>query len=74
MAKSKPRKYFVHGIPLVCPICNHNRFFTRETLMNTPGMSLLGWDWANKAATNFICERCTHILWFVEVDNISFEE
>ncbi len=49
---------------LECPICNHDGFWTRETLMNTPGMTILGLDWANKNAVNYVCDNCNYIMWF----------
>ena len=53
-------------IQLVCPICGGKKFFKRATLMNTAGMTFLDLDWANPEATNFICEDCTYIYWFLE--------
>lgn len=53
-------------IELVCPICGGKKFFKRSTLMNTAGMTFLDLDWVNPEATNFICEDCTYIFWFME--------
>lgn len=65
MSKNREAGEFtVQGKKLVCPFCSHNRFYTRRTLLNTVGMTFIGLDWANKEATNFICEHCGHILWF----------
>ncbi|AZR73631.1 hypothetical protein BBF96_09670 [Anoxybacter fermentans] len=64
MDKRKAKKYEVKGYKLVCPICGHERFWTRKTLMNTPGVTFLGFDWANKEADNYICENCGYIMWF----------
>jgi uncharacterized protein (DUF983 family) len=54
----------VQGHPLKCPVCGYGKFWTRRTLMNTPGMTFLGVEWANKQADNYVCNRCSHILWF----------
>lgn len=59
------KEYEVVGNRLTCPICDHNRFTMRRSLLNTRGLTFLDLDWANRRATNFVCERCGHILWFV---------
>lgn len=65
MAKDKEAKQRqVKGKKLVCPICGYDQFQTRRTLMNTPGLTFLGLDWANRSADNFICDNCGHVLWF----------
>jgi len=63
-AKHEATTHEVQGHPLKCPICGYDRFWTRRTLMNTPGMTFLGVEWANKQAENYVCNRCGHILWF----------
>ena len=60
------KQYSISGKKLVCPICQNNEFWTRETLMNTTGMTLAGIEWANRKATNYICNNCSHILWFMK--------
>jgi DNA-directed RNA polymerase subunit M/transcription elongation factor TFIIS len=54
----------VHGKVLECPVCGHDKFWKRQTLMNTPGMTFWGFDWANKQADNLICDKCGYIYWF----------
>ena len=56
----------VNGKQISCPICDHNIFWKRKTLLNTSVLTMLGFDWANKEAQNFICDECGHILWFLE--------
>ena len=53
-------------IELVCPICGGKKFYERKTLMNTAGMTFMGWEWANPEAINYICEDCSYIYWFME--------
>jgi ribosomal protein S27AE len=65
MKSKEPNYYEVNGKPLSCPICSNKRFLARETLMNTPGMTIMGIEWANKAAQNYICDNCGYILWFM---------
>ena len=55
----------INGKDLQCPHCEHNRFWTRATLMNTPGITFLGLEWANKKATNYVCDRCGYVVWFL---------
>jgi uncharacterized protein YbaR (Trm112 family) len=55
----------VAGRQLVCPFCDHDRFFVRLTLMNTRGATFFGLDWANREADCYICERCGYVYWFM---------
>jgi len=57
-------KRTVRGKSLTCPVCGHGEFWKRQTLMNTPGMTFWGFDWANKQADNLICDSCGYIFWF----------
>ena len=59
------KEYEVLGNRLTCPVCGHGRFSLRRSLLNTRALTFLDLDWANRRATNFVCERCGHILWFV---------
>jgi hypothetical protein len=59
------RAYEVLGHQLRCPICQHDHFTMRRSLLNTRGLTLLDLDWANRRATNFVCAQCGHILWFI---------
>ncbi len=34
--------------------------------MNTKGATFFGFEWANKEATNYVCDQCNHVLWFLE--------
>jgi len=29
-------------------------------------MTFFGLDWANKEATNYICENCGYVMWFMD--------
>jgi hypothetical protein len=59
------KTYEVLGRQLRCPICQHDHFRVRRSLLNTPGLTFLNLDWANRRATNFVCARCGHMLWFI---------
>jgi hypothetical protein len=54
----------VEGEKLTCPICGSTYFEVRNSLLNSRGASLLGLDWADQGATNFICVHCKYIYWF----------
>lgn len=56
----------IKGNEVKCPICSHDKFRDKKTLMNTVGLSFFGFDWANKEAQNYICEECGHVLWFLK--------
>jgi len=67
MAKTKEVKEFsISGQKLTCPICDHTEFWTRETLMNTTGMTIAGIEWANRKAINYICNNCGYVYWFMK--------
>jgi hypothetical protein len=66
MRKKEASELHVQGKQVHCPVCHHDRFWTRRTLLNTRGASFFSFDWLNKGAVNQICDRCGHILWFYE--------
>ncbi len=67
MTKEKDvQEFLIHGKKLECAICKHTLFWTRKTLMNTSGMSIMGLDWANKNATNYVCNNCGYVFWFLD--------
>jgi DNA-directed RNA polymerase subunit RPC12/RpoP len=55
----------IKGKSLKCPVCGHKEFWKRRTLMNTPGMTFFGVEWANKQADNLVCDSCGYIFWFM---------
>jgi rubredoxin len=59
------KSYEVLGHQLRCPICQHDSFTMRRSLLNTRGLTFLDLDWANRRATNFVCAQCGYILWFM---------
>ncbi len=54
----------IRGRQLVCPVCRHTEFFSREYLLNTRLATFFKVDWANHAATTYVCGQCGHIMWF----------
>jgi hypothetical protein len=59
------KEFEVLGKQLTCPICGNTRFTMRRSLLNTRALTFLDLDWANRRATNFVCQSRGHILWFV---------
>lgn len=53
------------GRELSCAVCGNATFRERSSLMNTKMLTFFNLDWANKAATNFICSRCGYVFWFL---------
>lgn len=51
--------------PLQCLVCGHDRFRERQAQLNTAAATFFGFDWANRTATCMVCERCSHIHWFL---------
>ncbi len=49
---------------IICPNCGNDSFQTRDVLLNTPGMSFFGLDWANRTASALICTKCGRIEWY----------
>ena len=64
MAKKEVKEFTVDGKKITCPVCEHDRFWTRRTLMNTRGASFLSFDWLNLDALNKICNNCGYVFWF----------
>ena len=56
----------VNGRPLECVVCRHHRFLHRRGMLNTPGLTFLNLDWANRTADLYICDACGYIHWFLE--------
>ncbi len=58
-------KYRLGGKEIVCPHCGHNEFDQAVALLNTPGMTFMGLDWANRTASVLSCRKCGTIEWFL---------
>lgn len=57
---------FVREQQVWCQFCKGGEFDQREIKLNTAGFSLLGLDWANKAATGLVCRECGYVQMFLE--------
>jgi hypothetical protein len=74
MTEIEIKKVKVKGKNLVCPVCSNDEFWRRTTLMNTSGMTFMGWDWLNREGENFICSNCGYVFWFFDKDQRSAED
>ena len=52
MARREAKAYEVQGYKLVCPVCGHDLFWTRRSLLNTATATFFNLDWANREANN----------------------
>jgi DNA-directed RNA polymerase subunit RPC12/RpoP len=58
--------YLVVGGRLIrCPVCGHDRFAQRRTLLSSRAAALFNTQWASDSAATRICQQCGHILWFL---------
>ncbi|MCL6097557.1 MAG: DNA-binding protein [Bacteroidetes bacterium] len=56
---------------IICPHCGSDKFQIRDVLLNTPGMTFFGLDWANRDASALICTTCTRIEWYFEKPKVT---
>jgi DNA-directed RNA polymerase subunit RPC12/RpoP len=61
---NEPRKYEVAKRPVRCPHCGESLFVDGRALLNTPGLTFMNLDWANRSATILVCSECGRIEWF----------
>ncbi len=59
-------RYRTQNRAIVCALCGHNEFHQATALLNTPGMTFFGLDWANRTATLLSCRQCGRIEWFLQ--------
>ena len=55
----------IAGKQLVCEICRHTKFYSREGKIQTTAMTFFDLDWANASATCLVCEQCGYVHWFL---------
>ncbi|MFC4600437.1 hypothetical protein [Cohnella hongkongensis] len=58
-------KFSAAGVRTICPCCGNDTFDKDYRQLNSRGATFFGLDWANRNATILVCQRCTHILWFM---------
>ncbi len=60
-----PKQVTADGIIVTCSHCGGDAFHTASALLNTPGATFLGLEWANQSAEVNTCAGCGHLEWFV---------
>lgn len=50
--------------PFTCLVCGSDRFTQREVLLNTSGVTFLGFDAFNRAADGAVCTACGFVHHF----------
>ena len=55
----------VEGAPVACPICRHDRYRMKRTLMESKAAAMWDMEWASPSADTYICLRCGHVMWFM---------
>ncbi len=60
-----PASFSSGGKKIQCPHCNGEQFEAADILLNTPGLTFFGLDWANRTAATLACTRCGFLQWFV---------
>lgn len=64
-AEEETKSYEVAGQILRCQVCGHDEFARREALLNTAAATFFNFDWANRSALCFVCDRCGYVHWFL---------
>jgi len=62
-----PQQVTADGLVLKCSHCGGDAFHSSSALLNTPGMTFLGLDWANRSADVHACAACGHLEWFLRL-------
>ena len=53
------------GKPLTCVVCGNDHFDERGSRLKTRRGEFLNLSWAEDEATNFVCNRCGYMFWFL---------
>jgi hypothetical protein len=54
------------GNPFTCIVCGGEWFSKRPIMLNTGGMTFMGFDWANLTSLGLACRKCGHITEFAD--------
>lgn len=53
---------------LRCLVCHGTEFQPMNYMLNTQGLTLLGWDGFNRTAACQVCRSCGFIHWFAQLN------
>jgi len=71
---SDSEQVVIDGHSLLCPVCGQDKFWQRKTALLTPAAAFLNFNWGSKVATNYICDQCGYIYWFLREATKSNQE
>ena len=66
VAGDDTQHYAVADIQVKCPHCGGIDFELASALLNTPGMTFMNLDWANRDGAIMSCVHCSHTMWFLK--------
>ena len=64
----KESEIVLGGVKLMCKHCGHDRFNTRNALLNTKVLTFFETDWLANTAEVFVCARCGFLHWVLPPD------
>jgi hypothetical protein len=70
----KESEILLAGIKLTCKHCNHDRFNSRNALLNTKVLTFFETDWLANTAEVFVCARCGFLHWVLPPDPSKIEK
>ncbi|MET7760824.1 hypothetical protein ABZS71_01835 [Streptomyces sp. NPDC005393] len=65
---AKPVRAAIGDVWITCTFCKGDLFRDREVKLNSSGMELLNFAWANESATGLICRNCGYVHLFANRD------
>ena len=78
MAMTTPREsqseITLAGAKLTCKHCGHDRFNSRNALLNTKVLTFFETDWLANSAEVFVCARCGFLHWVLPPEPSAIEK
>jgi len=65
MVSETAKQVTADGMLVSCSHCGGELFHTSSILLNTPGLTFFGLEWANRSAEVHACAACGHLEWFL---------
>jgi hypothetical protein len=73
-AMEKESEILLGGVKLTCKHCGHDRFNSRNALLNTKVLTFFETDWLANTAEVFVCARCGFLHWVLPPDPTTIEK
>lgn len=61
------KAYEIAGHPVTCAHCRNQTFYTRCIFLDTRRSEAIDLIFWNEETTNYICARCGHVTWFLDL-------